>query len=250
MWGKGKHEKADNSRVFIKKVKAFHTKKAAGRWMYTYSEPTGVTFPSLWRADFKGPIHFSLEGIARLRKVKWIRHMMYFFHRDNGKLLMLYQGFSKHSNFLSSQLDQTGLSVPILDRDPHQSNNTGSHRLVICQYLVGTWNTETSRIKNIFSHRIWWQSKILFVPPPFRFWETKWKHLSHWIRSSCCCSLLNEHFDGYNMGVVIIVLREKERGGSNHSITPEILWAVLQISSTRWVSVVWKSATSRNFILS
>lgn len=95
---------------------------------------------------------------------------MCFFNRDNGKLLMLYQGFSKHSNFLSSQLDQTGLSVPILDRDPHQSNNTGSHRLVICQYLVGTWNTETSHVKNIFSHRIWWHSKILFVPPPCRFW--------------------------------------------------------------------------------
>lgn len=138
--------------------------------------------------------HFNLECFAWLGKVftckaRCVRHTMYF-DRDNGKLLMLYQGFSKHSNFLSSQLDQTGLSVPILDRDPHQSNNTGSHRLVICQYLVGTWNTETSRIKNIFSHRIWWHSKILFVPPLCTFWGKKRKQLSHCIHFLRNCSYL------------------------------------------------------------
>lgn len=100
---------------------------------------------------------------------------MYCFYKENGKLLTLYRGFSKHSNFLFSQLDQTGLSVPILDRDPHQSSNTGSHRLVICQYSVGTWNTERGCIKNIFSHRIWCHSKILFVPTPFRFLGNKVK---------------------------------------------------------------------------
>lgn len=150
---------------------------------------TGVTSTSLWRRRFKKnykkkPIHFNLDVFSWLRKVKWVRHTMYYFYRDNGKLPMLYQGFSTHSNFLFSQLDQTGLSVPILDWDPHQSNNTDSHRLVICQRLMGTWNTENSRIKNIFSQRIWWHSKILFIPPPVRFWETKWKHLSNWIHSS------------------------------------------------------------------
>lgn len=110
--------------------------------------------------------------------------------RDNGKLRMLYQGFSEHSNFLSSQLDQKGLSVPILDGDPHQSNNIGSYRLVLRQYSVGTWNTETSRIKNHFSHRIWRHSNIPFVPPPHRFWDTKWKHSSNWMCSSLSYSRL------------------------------------------------------------
>lgn len=139
-----------------------------------------------------------------------VGHMMYSFYRENSTLLVLYQGFSEDSNFLSSQLDQTWLSAPILDRDPHQSNNTGSHRLVICRYLVGTWKSKISRIKNIFSHRIWWHSKILFVPPPFRFLETKWKHLSDRSHSSYSYSLLNEHFYGWDMGdTTIYVILEK-----------------------------------------
>lgn len=115
------------------------------------------------------------------------------FYPDNSKLLIFYQGFSKLSNFLS-KIDQTGLSVSIPDRDPHQSSNTGSHRLIISAYFVGTCNTENSCFKNILSHRIWWHSKILQVSPPFRFCETKWKHSQNRIRSlgrwSCLMSTL------------------------------------------------------------
>lgn len=59
---------------------------------------------------------------------------------------------------------------------------------------MGTWNTLTSRTKNILTHRIWWHSKIVFVPPSFWFSETRLKHLSNWIHLSLRSRLLNDHF--------------------------------------------------------
>lgn len=136
--------------LYKEHLRLTHTNKnAADRWISTTNlsissslsvkDVSYCIFPHSKR-DCRGSglKAFSLEGWAWLLKVTREQHSMFCFYRANGKLLMLYQGFFKHSNFLSSQLDQTGLSVSILDRDPHQSKNTGSRRLVICRYLVGT----------------------------------------------------------------------------------------------------------------
>ena len=122
--------------------------------------------------------------------------------------------------------------------DPHQSNNTGSHRLVICQYSVGTWNTDKKNKKQPHQEYLLPQDLVAFQDPVCSSSRQilGGNRMKTFIRPSpfiMQLQPLNEHFAGYNMGVIIVLQeketereRERERCGSFQRIMPKIWWAL------------------------